>query len=164
MFSDMSDEEKKHWMGLRPEMDHSENSEGLPLHSRGKGLGRGLVDIPTSINHADNKQMHPVKNQGGCGSCWAFAVTTTLEGTLAVKTNQYYGTDGFNLRLSEQQGVDCTLTKEYGKGGDYNDFDWDCWGCEGCWMSNFYDYLKYYGAMTNDDYPYETKQLGNCYF
>ena len=64
--------------------------------------------------------MHPVKNQGSCGSCWAFAVSTALEGTLAVKTNQKYGcsSGGYCLRMSEQQGVDCTLTTD--AGGSYN--------------------------------------------
>ena len=117
--------------------------------------GRHLNNIPNSINwaSADNpqgvKRMFDVKNQGSCGSCWAFAVTSTLEGTLAIKTQSA------PIRISEQQGVDCTLA--HSQGGSYNDQDWGCWGCQGCWMSNHYDYLKVYGAMRNSDYPYEAK-------
>jgi len=48
--------------------------------------------------------MHTVKDQGNCGSCWAFGANTTLEGTIAKKTNKS------PVRLSEQQLVDCTLT------------------------------------------------------
>ena len=99
-------------------------------------------------------KMGAVKNQGSCGSCWAFAVTSTLEGTLAIKS------DSAPIRISEQQGVDCTLA--HSQGGSYNDEDWGCWGCEGCWMSNHYRYLKKNGAMLESDYPYEAKQLGNC--
>jgi hypothetical protein len=44
-----------------------------------------------------------IRNQGGCGSCWAFAVTTQLEGAIAIKRANTPS------RLSEQQLVDCTL-------------------------------------------------------
>ena len=85
-FSDMAPEEfKANWLGLKQDMKHTEHSEGLPVHSKGKGRGRGLENIPSYVNWAESKHMHPVKNQGSCGSCWAFAVNTTLEGTLAIK-------------------------------------------------------------------------------
>ena len=159
-FSDMDPKEFETYLGLNQAIPHKENALGLPQHSR----GRHLADIPDTIdwsnryhsNSHGQRKMYPVKNQGSCGSCWAFAVTSTLEGTLAIKT------ESAPIRLSEQQGVDCTLTKEYGKGGDYNDRDWGCWGCEGCWMENFYEYLKVYGAMKEEDYPYVAYEKKNC--
>jgi len=89
---------------------HSPGQHGPP--------GRGLSDTPMSVNWATTenrlgqKKMYDVKNQGGCGSCWAFAVTSTLEGTLAIKT------ESDPIRISEQQGVDCTLAAD--RGGEYN--------------------------------------------
>jgi len=47
-------------------------------------------------------KMAPMKNQGGCGSCWSFAAGTALEGSHAIK----YSTTP--ERLSEQSAVDCT--------------------------------------------------------
>jgi len=46
--------------------------------------------------------MTAVKDQGGCGSCWAFAATSALEGTIGVDNKQ------ITERFSEQQSVDCT--------------------------------------------------------
>jgi len=72
--------------------------------------------------------MYPVKQQGGCGSCWAFAANSALEGYVAQKEGKA------PVRLSEQQLVDCTLTN--------NDFNkelfgktYGLWGCDGGWMS-----------------------------
>ena len=45
--------------------------------------------------------MNPVRDQGSCGSCWAFAATATFEGRYAIKK-------GAKIQLSEQQMVDCS--------------------------------------------------------
>lgn len=61
-FSDMPPEEfQANWLGLKKDMAHNESS-GLPLHSKGKGKGRGLETIPSSVNWATAGHMHPVKN------------------------------------------------------------------------------------------------------
>ena len=71
--------------------------------------------------------MTGVKNQGSCGSCWAFAANSALEGAIGL------GMGDTPPRLSEQQIVDCTLdtadneamfNETYGQGG-----------CNGGWMS-----------------------------
>lgn len=78
--------------------------------------------------------MTGVKNQGSCGSCWAFAATSALEGTIGL------GMGVTPPRLSEQQSVDCTLNtdknremfgKSYGMGG-----------CNGGWMSGTWKFMK----------------------
>ena len=58
-------------------------------------------------------KMNAVRNQGGCGSCWAFAATATFEGRYAIKK-------GSKVELSEQQMVDCATA---------------CHGCGGGWSS-----------------------------
>jgi len=70
-------------------------------YGRGPGLG---IETATTVDHFADGFMHPVKNQGGCGSCWTFSANTALEGTLAKKQNTS------PVRISEQQIVDCTLT------------------------------------------------------
>jgi C1A family cysteine protease len=80
--------------------------------------------------------MRGVKNQGSCGSCWAFAAIAALEGTIAAEKG-WTGNDVPNL--SEQQLVDCDSQSD---------------GCDGGWMYWAYDYLKNKNICTEDEYPY----------
>jgi len=52
--------------------------------------------------------MAPVKNQGICGSCWAFAAIGAMEAMIAIKNSAAAGSLVAPVRLSEQQQVDCT--------------------------------------------------------
>jgi C1A family cysteine protease len=83
----------------------------------------------------------PVKNQGQCGSCWAFSTTGTIEGVHAIRTGKI-------LSLSEQQLVDCS-----GSTGNQ--------GCNGGWPKWALTYLTTNGACDQAGYPY-TGRDGTC--
>ena len=82
--------------------------------------------------------MYPVKDQGSCGSCWAFTSNSALEGTIAAKTGKA------PERISEQHLVDCSGATGNG-------------GCNGGWMSSAWRYQQLYGAFTNEVYPYTAR-------
>lgn len=88
------------------EEDKPKKKEKASLtHDKNKGKeGRNLIANAVAVDWFAKGFTSGVKSQGSCGSCWAFAVNTVSETTLAIKANKQYPT-----RLSEQQLVDCTM-------------------------------------------------------
>ena len=79
----------------------------------------------------------PVKDQGYCGSCWAFSATGALEG-------KHFVESGNLVSFSEQQLVSCA-SLSYGNHG-----------CSGGWQYNAFKYWEDYNAETEEAYPYST--------
>ncbi len=90
--------------------------------------------------------MTEVKNQGTCGSCWAFASLGAIESVSNLYFNQ-----NLNLDLSEQDLVSC-----YKGPGAF--------GCEGLVVDRFaylYQYLANTGATSENCFKYQASHL-NC--
>ena len=65
----------------------------------------GILDLPCDWDWSESsvEVMTPVKNQGQCGSCWAFSMTDALEGVFAVG-------NGWTQTMFEQQILDCNTS------------------------------------------------------
>lgn len=98
---------------------------------------------PSDVDWRVKGLITPVKNQGGCGSCWAFSTTATLESRLAIAKSTLYS-------FSEQQLVDCCGAKGF-----------QCQGCSGAWPEWAFNYISSTGIVLGSEYPY-TGRNGDC--
>jgi C1A family cysteine protease len=93
--------------------------------------------LPDAFNWCDSGGCTPVKNQGSCGSCWAFGTVGPLECNIKIE-------DGVTVDLSEQWLVSCNS---------------DGWGCGGGWWAHDYHQWKTdpcvgTGAVLETYFPY----------
>jgi len=116
-------------------------------------------NAPSSFSWVDQGAVSPVKNQGQCGSCAAFATIATLETCYYLQTNDMRD-------LSEQHITDCANGHYYYD----NDGTWGAFGCDGAWPQAYIDYLVNVNDGRNEEescYPYtasddQCKESSSC--
>lgn len=98
--------------------------------------------LPGQFDWRDNggNWVTPVKDQGDCGSCWAFGAVGALESLVRITQ----GNPGFPVDLSEQFLVSCCRRNL---------------GCDGGYMDTTYNYLKRRGAPSEECFPYQALEL-----
>lgn len=91
------------------------------------------MDTSAVVNWAapGANKVGPVKNQGGCGSCWAFAASTNQEAIDQITHGKSY------VRHSEQEYVDCSAGS-----------------CNGGWFTQAWYWSRDNGVSAESDYPY----------
>jgi len=107
-------------------------------------LGRHQISnetLPSSVDWTTKGAVTPVKNQGQCGSCWAFSATGAMEGAYEIATGKL-------VSISEQQLVDCAQAE-----GEQ--------GCNGGLMDGAFTYAKKTGMCTESSYAYKASG-GTC--
>jgi len=133
-FSDLtSDEFKNTYMGYKKPKKAWGDLPHLADHSYN---GEALAD---SVDWTRQGAVTAVKNQGQCGSCWAFSTTGGLEGRWKIASGQL-------VSLSEQQLVDCDRSDS---------------GCGGGSMESAFSYEEDSAVCTESSYQY-TARAGSC--
>ncbi|KAD3068814.1 hypothetical protein R6Q59_017189 [Mikania micrantha] len=131
-FADLSNEEFKEMYFSKNKGPRSKNLK-VGGEKRNITLSSGTCDAPASLDWRDMGIVTPIKDQGQCGSCWAFSVTGAIEGAHALATGEL-------VSLSEQELVDC----------DTNDY-----GCDGGNMDTAFRWIINNGGLDSEaDYPY----------
>lgn len=132
-FADMTEEEFiSKYTGLRYDANAPKNYKTLETTNQG------------GVDWRTKGAVNAVKDQGQCGSCWAFSATSSLESVAFLNQGTLYS-------LSEQQLVDCATST-----GNH--------GCNGGWMDYAFKYIQMAGGIEqSSDYPY-TARDGTCNF
>jgi len=128
-FSDLSAEEfRKYFLSPKP-WDLTKKPQRKVALTEAQ-----LKNVPDSFDWREHGAVTAVKNQGYCGSCWAFSTTGNIEGQWAIRKGQL-------LDLSEQELVDCDKIDQ---------------GCNGGLPSDAYkEIIRLGGLETESDYPYD---------
>jgi len=136
-FADLTPEEfKARYLGYKPKPE---------LLFAGEELEVNASEPEASVDWRGSKLVTPVKDQGQCGSCWAFSATEQIETNVALATGKL-------LSLSPQQITSCDKTDD---------------GCGGGNTETAYDYVKKAGGIeASSSYPYSSGgggRTGKCH-
>lgn len=137
--SRLTDEEFQRLLGLRLPPDLQERRRRAALDGRLITAPEGM-SFPSSFDWRTQGGVTPVKNQGNCGSCWAFCAAAALESRILIYS-------GLEEDLSEQAILVCNPN------GD---------DCSGGWMETAYDLFITQGGVRESCMPYHENDTEAC--
>ncbi|XP_059138684.1 procathepsin L-like [Physella acuta] len=98
-----------------------------------------LPKLPAAVDWRYKGYVTPIKDQGECGSCWAFSAVGSLEG-------EHFKATGQLVSLSESQLLDCSMM-------------WGSDGCDGGKMTQAFNFIKDDGGIDSaENYPYTPEE------
>ena len=95
-----------------------------------------MGEIPLYLDYKKKGYVTAVKDQGSCGSCWAFAAASALESAHAIKFHEL-------VPISKQQILDCSI-----------EYD----GCTGADVPEALNYAKKFPILSEKMYPYREQK------
>ena len=102
-----------------------------------------------AVDMTDYGIVTPVRNQGGCGDCWAFGVTAALESAVLLANGNSGGVNNTTLALSEEQVLSCTGATDFAFGIVISGDD-----CGGGLSPSGANYVSDHSVVTNAAWPY----------
>lgn len=131
--------------GLKEPADWRSAAPAASIDGSGGVIGASVMPsgtnapgpLPVAFDWREQTGLPPVRNQGGCGACWAFSTVGALECAIRIK-------DGIDVNLSEQWLISCNR---------------EGWDCNGGWYAHDYHQAKgdpcgEAGAVLESAFPY----------
>lgn len=140
-FADLSTNEfEKDLLLLKTKRDSNKYLNTILLNSENTcSIDNDLLhkseNAPLHFDWQEKNKVTSVKNQGSCGSCWAFSTVSSVESENAIVNNKL-------VNLSPQELVDCS--SDYGNKG-----------CNGGLMEYGFHFIMDKGLCSDKDYPYK---------
>ncbi|XP_055526517.1 uncharacterized protein LOC129719120 isoform X2 [Wyeomyia smithii] len=137
-FADMTSAEYKQRTGLVVPSEQERNLIRNPMAVIDEN-----IQLPEAFDWRTLGAVSSVKNQGNCGSCWAFSTVGNIEGLQQIKTKTLE-------EYSEQELLDCDTVDN---------------ACQGGYMDDAYKAIEKLGGLELEkEYPYLAKKQKQCHF
>lgn len=140
---------KATWVPLEPEenpfsymsVEDIKARLGAKLTVYGDNAPRLHLFLPRTFDAREQwpEAIHEIRDQGSCGSCWAFGATEALSDRFKVEKN-------IDIVLSPQHLVSC----------DTSNF-----GCNGGYLDRAWNFMHEKGVTTEECYPYTSGITGD---
>ncbi|XP_073098952.1 thiol protease SEN102 isoform X1 [Elaeis guineensis] len=131
-FGDMTNQEFRSWYA-GSKVQHHKLRRGSP-GGTGSFMYENAHNLPPLVDWRQKGAVTGIKDQGQCGSCWAFSTVVAVEGINQIKTKKL-------ISLSEQELIDCDNRNNH--------------GCNGGLMQYAFEFIVKNGGITAEaEYPY----------